>query len=91
VVQRPKWGLGSLVDYVDRSHTHVRAPLNDAAAYTKYNKRVRLKFIPAAGFDLAVTALKRLYVYALDRTATGNGYISFRFCSQLGRTQYSSQ
>jgi hypothetical protein len=31
----------------------------------------------AAGFKLAITALKRLHVYALDRTATGNGYILF--------------
>ena len=41
----------------------------------------------AAGFELAC-----LHVYALDRTATKNGYILFRFCSQFKKKmQYSSQ
>ena len=66
------------------THTHVRVPLNDAATYTKYNKRIRLKFTHVAGFELVITALKRLHVYALDRTATENGYILFRFCSYFG-------
>ena len=34
--------------------------------------------MPSAGLELAIPALKRLHVYAVDPTATGNGYILFR-------------
>lgn len=68
MAQRPKWGLGRLIVHVDRSHTdtdthphsrthtHVRVRLNVTATQTKYNKKIRLKFMPAAGFELAITA-----------------------------------
>ena len=60
-----------------RTNTTVRTLLNHVATHTKYSKRIRLKFMHAAGFELAITALKRLHVYALDRTATGNSYNLF--------------
>ena len=46
----------------------------EAATYTNtHNKHNRRKSIPSAEFEPAISGIKRLYTYALDRTATGIG------------------
>ena len=42
-----------------------------AAMYTAHDKRNRRIFIPSAGFEPAIPALKRLQTYGLDCVVAG--------------------
>lgn len=47
----------------------------EAATYTRYNKHKRRTSIPSAGFEPAISAMKRLQTYTFDCTATGIGLV----------------
>jgi len=44
----------------------------EAGTYTTHNRRTSMY---SAGFETAIPAMEHLQTYALDRTATGIGYV----------------
>jgi len=48
-------------------------PSAERASQTTHNKHKTQTFMLSAGFETAIIRIKRLYTYALDRTATGIG------------------
>jgi hypothetical protein len=49
--------------------------LTKAATYTTYNKYKRSTFMPSAGFEPVIPAIKLPQKYALNRTATGSSML----------------
>ena len=80
---QPKSGLGDFTFEVSRSHTiktHLvellwtsDQPVEEAATYTTHSKHKTRTFMPSAGFELAIPAIKPLQTCALDRTAPAIG------------------
>jgi hypothetical protein len=66
------------------THTHGRTRLNEwsACCRGRYLRRThqtqQTNIMPAAGFETAVSAIRRLQLYALGRMATGFFPISYR-------------
>ena len=67
-------------------HTHINSLdllwtsdqlVAEAAAYRTHNKYKRRTFMPSAGIEPAIPAIKRLLTYALDSTAIGIDTCSF--------------
>ena len=52
-------------------------PFAKAAIYTTRNNHNKRTFIPLAGLEAAIPAIKRLHTHALDRKSTGMGNICF--------------
>jgi hypothetical protein len=101
VAQRPKSGRGRLIFEVATSHTHTHThtqtrPVGllwtsdqlvaEAATYTTHNTHKRRTSMPSAGFETAVTTIKRLQTYTSDRTATGICRDNFTFTISDRRT-----
>jgi len=73
--------LGSIIVEAPQSHAQIRAsnrtPLNEWSAhrrgrsYTTHNKHKRRTTMPSAGFEAAISVIKRPQNYALDHTVTG--------------------
>jgi hypothetical protein len=55
----------------------------EAATYTTHNKHKRRTYMPSAGFEPAIPAIKRPQTYASDRTATGIGHKHIQLCKFL--------
>jgi len=81
MLQQLNSGLGCLIVELFRSHIHRHTHLiellwtsdqsiAEAVPYTTHNEHTRRTFVPSAGFEHAIPAIKRPQTYALDRTAT---------------------
>jgi len=53
--------------------------VSETATFTTNNKQRRKTYMPSAGFESAIEVIKRLYTYAVDRTATAVGEVVFVF------------
>ena len=73
------------LDHTQRRITVGRTPLDDRSArrrdlyLTTHNTHNRQTSMPSVGFETKISAGERPQTYALDRTATGSGIITFFF------------
>jgi hypothetical protein len=85
MARQPYMGLGLLVssrlhDHTVRHTTVGRTPLDEGPArrrdlYLTHNTHKRQTSMPPVGFEPTIPASERPKTHALDRTATGIGYI----------------
>ena len=75
------WGF---LDHTQRRTTVGRTPLDEWSArrrdlyLTTHNTHNRQTSMPPVGFEITISAGERSQTYALDRAATGTGWLTFK-------------
>jgi hypothetical protein len=89
MARQPYMGLGLLVSSRFHGHTHLRhttldrTPLDEGPArrrdlyLTTHNTHNRQTSMPPVGLEPTILVSERSQTHALDRTATGIGYITY--------------
>ena len=86
LTRQSQWAMASsftkFLDHIQRHTTVGRTPLDEWSArrrelyLTTHNTHNRQTSMPPVGFEPTISAGERLQTYALDRAATGTGYLN---------------